>query len=286
MITFAILHCNRLHYLKNCISSIIEFVDLEDSDLLVIDNGSSEAGVDEYLSSLPCDVEIQRFYDRTPNELHRAMNFAIEFSRKHGNRYVNFVQDDYQYLYENPCLIPNVVDTFESMPEAVQLQSHLLWKSKTHRLGEMSLLIAGSARWHLFHSRPPCDNGFTRVALYDKIGPYPENISIHGVESGYISGEYWFMRACRGLKRMTLANPNMGMLMDCCYVRGNQRIGRYDPPPNKYYLKPFDWAKVRQIDEMARQGKVCFIEDWIEPDGWRPDTFKKHSIRKEEITDL
>jgi len=76
MFTFAVITCNRLHYLRNCVDSIIEFIGLDDINLLIIDNASKEDGVQKYLSSLPSEIDIKLFHKRHPNELHRAMNYA------------------------------------------------------------------------------------------------------------------------------------------------------------------------------------------------------------------
>jgi len=281
MFTFAVLHCNRLYYLKNCLQSIIEFVGLDGINLLVIDNGSTEPGIHEYLSSLPGEVDVKQFKDRSPHELHRAMNYAIKYSRKQNNKYVNFIQEDYQYLYSHDSLLKWVHEAFESNPKVVQLQSNMGWRRKIKKMGKFSIVDVNGIKWQLLHKKPPCDNGFTRVDLYDKIGLYPKKISIHGREKGYTAGESWIKSKCRKYRRMMLAEPNMGMLMDCAYVRNNYRIGKYFPPPNKYYLKPFDEDKCQQVKNMANNGEVCLIEDLIEPDGWTPDKLgQKHNTRK------
>ncbi len=282
MITFAVFHCNRLFYLKNCIESIMDFVGLDDIDLLVVDNSSSEKGVYEYLSSLPDQVTVKQFHDRTPHELHRAMNYAIRYSKKKGNEYVNFIQEDYQYLYKHPFLTQWVHDAFASQPKVAQLQSNMAWKWKCRKL-KFSPVEAGGVKWYILHKKPPCDNGFTRVALYDKIGMYPEKVSIHGREKGYTSGESWFKHKCKSFRRLMLAEPNMGMLMDCAYIRGNKRMGRYIPPVNKYYLKPLNQEERDQMKSIADEGRMCFIENFAKPDGWVPETTKKHSLRKESV---
>lgn len=280
MFTFAVIHCNRLHYLKNCVNSIIEFVGLNDINLLVIDNNSSESGVHEYLSSLPSEVDIKQFNKRSPHELHKAMNFAIKYSREKNNQYVNFIQEDYQYLYSHPKMLQWIHDAFEAQPKVVQLQTNMGWRRKIRKLGKPAFVDVYGIKWQLFRRKPPCDNGFTRIALYDKIGFYPKKVSIHGREKGFTAGESWIKSKCNKFRRMMLAESNMGMLMDCAFVRKGHRIGKYFPPPNRYYLKPFDKDKQQQVKEIAQKGEVCFIEDLIEPDGWKPDKMaRKHSER-------
>jgi len=280
MFTFAVFHCNRLYYLKNCVESIIEFVGLDNIDLLIVDNNSTEPGVHEYLSSLPREIDIKQFKKRSPHELHEAMNYAIKYSREKKNKYVNFIQEDYQYLYKHPKLLQWVHEAFEACPKIVQLQSNMGWRRKIKKMGKYSMVDVNGVKWMLFHKKPPCDNGFTRISLYDKIGLYPKKTSIHGREKGHTAGESWIRSKCGNGHRMTLAECNMGMLMDSAYVRENYRIGSYFSPPNKYFLKPFDEAKQQQVKNKANNNEVCFIEDLIEPDGWKPDMMaRKHSQR-------
>jgi hypothetical protein len=279
MITFAVFHRDRLFYLKNCVQSILEFVGLDGIKLLVVDNNSSEDGVHEYLSSLPGEVEVKQYTDHTPHELHRAMNYAISYSRKCNSPYVNFIQDDYQYLYTHPNLLSLVCDAFNAQGNVVQVQTNMGWRRKNRRLGRTSIINVKGMKWRMLHKKPPCDNGFTRVSLYKKIGMYPESVSIHGREKGYKSGESWFRHKCKKYRRMMIAKPNMGMLMDCAYVRNGCRLGRYFAPVNKYYLKPFDETKIKIVETKASNNEFCFIEDLIEPDGWKPDSMKKHSDR-------
>ncbi len=280
MFTFAVMTCNRLYYLKNCVKSIIEFVGLDNIDLLIIDSHTQEKGTSEYLSSLPSGIHVKVFDHRSPNELHRAMNYAIKFSRKRNNKYVNFIQDDYQYLYEFPNLLSLVEVAFDKYPDVIQLQTNLIWKRKHHKIGKVSRKRAGGAKWYYLHNKSPCDNGFTRVSTYKKIGLYPKKTSIHGKEKGYRSGEAWFASKCKKYKRMLFSCPNMGMMMDCAYVRRNKRIGRYFPPPREYYLRPFSNSEIEAVNARSKANKFCFIEDMIVADGWTPDSMhKKHNER-------
>lgn len=280
--TFVVISCNRLYYLKNCIDSIVEFVGLDDINLLVVDNGSTERGMSSYLHSLPTEVDVEEFHKRSPHELHAAMNFAIEYSRQKKSQFINFIQEDYQYLYRQPNLLQRISDAFRKRRDVVQLQTNLIWKRKRKKLGKLIPVQVGDTKWYLMADKPPCDNGFTRVGLYSKIGLYPTFTSIHGKEKGYRSGEAWFAKKCRKKYRMLMADPNMGMMMDCAYIRGNKRHGRYIKAPNKYYLKSFDSEKQKKVKGMAQKGQICFIEDMIEPDGWTPDSVhRKHSLRKD-----
>ncbi len=259
----------------------MEFVGLDGIDLLVLDNHSRESGTKKYLESLPSQIDVHRFSDRIPHELHRAMNYAIKYSREKDNKYVNFIQDDYQYLYCLPDMLKWVHETFEGCPDVIQLQTNMGWKRKEKKIGKVQVVTINGVKWFKLLKKPACDNGFTRVSIYDTIGLYPTKTSIHGREKGYVSGESWFSKKTKSrYRRMMLAHPNMGMIMDCAYVRGKRRMGRYFPPPNKYYIKPLDKVDLTLIEELASKNKFSFIEEILEADGWIPDSIhQKHNTR-------
>jgi glycosyltransferase involved in cell wall biosynthesis len=279
MFTFAVITCNRVHYLKNCVNSILEFVGLDDIDLMILDNRTSEEGIEAYLSSLPSSIHVKRFNDQSPHELHRAMNYAIQWSRDKGNKYCNFIQDDYQYLYSQPDLLNRVEEAFDEYSDVMQVHTNLVWKAKHKNIGRVKIRKTKSASWFWPTEKPPCDNGFTRVSMYDRIGLYPSHTSIHGKEKGYVSGETWLAGQAEkhGYQRFIATEPNQAMIFDCAFVRGNKREGRYFAPPNKYYLKPFDESKIKQIHDSSQQERWSFIEDCVESDGWIPETTGKHS---------
>jgi len=277
MFTFAMISCNRKHYIKNSIDSVLRFVDLDRIKILVIDNGSTEEGMDEYLNSLPEFIEVKKYEDRCPNELHRAMNYGIKVARRNGSKYINFIQDDYQYVHNDPYMLDNVHAAFEAHQDVVQLQTNMIWKKKFNKIGSVDIVKVGKHKWFKMLDKAPCDNGFTRVDLYDRIGLYPVGVSIHGKEKGYVSGEAWFAKKTRGTYRMISAYPNMSMIKNCAYVRGNKRHGDYFPPPESLYLRPTTEEEVKHIKVRGRSNSFCFIEDMTRTWGWEPKTADKHS---------
>jgi len=278
MITYVVITCNRLYYLKNCVSSILEFADLDKARLLIIDNCTVEPGFKAYLETLPDYVDVKLYDKRSPNELYRSMNYAIRYAKDHGDKYVNFIQDDYQFLYKFPEMNRLVDEAFEKYHDIGQLQFNMGWKYKIKKIGKITVRDVNGVKWFLFHNKPLCDNGFTKISVYDEIGLYPSNTSMKGKEKGFsIKGEGWLARNTKKYRRMSITQPNIGMIMDCAYVRGNKRMGRYFSPPNKYYLKPFDDEKIDIIKFNSVNNKVSFIEDLVEPYGWVPLSDGKHS---------
>ncbi len=307
-ILLAFMSCNRLHYLRNCVSSILEFIDLDDAEVLVVDNGSTENGMVNYLNEIQNKVTIKRFEDRVPHELYRAMNYVIKYCRKHKISVVNFIQDDYQFLFHRDGILDEVRDILNKHSDVGQINSNLLWKRKyikwskskkkafktvKARRSKVNYAIL-SAKWFRL-----CDGGFTRTSIYKKIGLYPKAVSYdqdYKKTKGFgkkrykknLNGEMWFQSKCYrlGLKRSMCLFPNMGMMSSCAYVRGNLRFGDYFSPPNDYYLKILDEAQQESIGDRCNKKKFSFIEDWAIPDGWEPHGPGKHDIysnKQEEI---
>jgi len=288
-VLFAILTCNRFHYLKNCVDSLFEFVDLTDCEVMILDTRTVEDGVDEYYKSISGKAKIKKFGDMVPNELYRAMNYAIKYCRKNKIPIVNFIQDDYQYIYHWSAMVDNVMKLFSSKKDVGQIQTNMIWHRK--KPGKFKKVNIEGINYAILQERMLVDTGFTRVKLYKKIGLYPEGVisydqkshKTHGFGKNRYkktpNGELWFGKKCKklGYVRAISLHPNMAMMFDCAYVRKWQRFGRYFPPPNNYYLKPFDKYKIKIVNKCNLKKKFMFIEKIIEPDGWNPTTYDKHN---------
>lgn len=288
-VLFAILTTNRFYYLRNCVDSLFDFVDLSDCRVMIIDTCTVEDGIEEYYDELGDRVIVKKFKDRIPNELYRAMNYAIKYCRKHKIPVVNFIQDDYQYLYHLPKIVDNVFALFKKYKSVGQIQTNLVWKRK--KVGGYKCKMVDGINYAILRDKIPVDTGFTRVGIYKKIGLYPSGVISYDQKShkthGFgknrykktTNGELWFGGQCRkrGIQRAISLHPNMTMMFDCAYVRKWQRFGKYFPPPNKYYIKPFDEERIAHISRRNRKRKFTYIEKVTEPDGWEPTTYDKHN---------
>ena len=296
-ILFAILTCNRFHYLRNCLDSIVRCVDLDRIKIVVCDNNTVEKGFDEYVNGMSekhDSIRMKKFTDRTRNELYRAMNWAIKHARKRGYKIINFIQDDYQYLFPNDAHLDEVQQIFKKHKKIAQVNYNLVWRRKKDGHGKIKHFDIDETHYAIFTQKRMVDNGFTRVDVYKKTGLYPTDAVSWGGNTrvgfgkrpgryaGVENGEVWFGREClkRGYQRAISLFPNMGMVFDCAYVRGEIRMGDYFPPPNQFYLKPFDEQKISDLRRRHDKKKFSFIEDMCEPDGWKPKTMDKHSPLK------
>lgn len=284
-ILFVILTCNRQWYCRNCYFSMRKCVDMDRADILICDNNTVEEGFDEFLheEAKKDNVEVKKFDDRNRNELYRAMNYAIQYAQKNKYKIINFVQDDFQYIYRRDNHLDEVIDILNNRKDIVQVNCNMGWKRKAKGLGKIEDFKSLGTRYGILKDKRSCDNGFTRVDIYDKIGLYPgEAVSWGNGPNRYkdkLNGEIWFGRECkeRKLYRCLSYMPNIGMMMDCSYVRGNRRYGYYSSPPNDFYLKMLDDNQIKQIRKNHDAGKFSFVEDFCIPDGWEPRTYNKHT---------
>ena len=83
-ITFGIVNCNRLHYLKACLESLlISTNDYYNKEIIIIDNASIEDGTEEYLLEKEKNkiITVVRQKERDPeNEFAIALNKIVELS--------------------------------------------------------------------------------------------------------------------------------------------------------------------------------------------------------------
>jgi len=257
-------------------------------DILICDNTTVEDGFDKYISDMMSkyhNISFKKFPKRSKNELHRAMNYSIEYARKHGYKVINFVQDDFQFVSRNDSLVDDVFEIFDTRKNIVQINCNMAWERKAKKIGKLKHFGINGTNYCVLTSKNPCDNGFTRVDVYDHIGLYPSNVVTSNGEYKYaktktkgLHGEVWFGQACHknGFKRAITFKPNATLLFDGAYVRGDKRYGKYFPPPNKYYIRPLNEAEIKEVEERNKNKQWIFIEKFCTPDGWEPETFLKH----------
>lgn len=293
---FVIFTCNRFYYLKNCVQSIFEFVNLDDCQVMILDMNTVENNADQFYKEISGQVIIKQFSDRIPNELYRAMNYAIQYCIDNNIPYINLIQDDYQYLYKQNDMVDKVVKLFENNKRIGQIQTNMVWKRK--KIDSITVFEFDGINYAKLNDKILVDTGFTRVSIYKKTGLYPSSVISYDQNSSktfgfgknrykkLVNGELWFGKRSRklGYQRVISLKPNMAMMFDCAYVRMWERFGRYFPPPNKYYLKPLSHEEMKNITRRGKHKKFSYIEDFAKPDGWTPTTYEKHNMEKIKVS--
>ena len=80
-VTFGFVNCNRLHYLRSCVESLLICTeDYSNKEIIIVDNASKEEGTEEYLNDLRdrgFKVFVQEERDPS-NEYAKALNIIAE----------------------------------------------------------------------------------------------------------------------------------------------------------------------------------------------------------------
>ena len=292
-ILFCILTCNRYYYFKNCLDSIVEFLPTNKVDILVCDNHTADNRLKEYSIKMKGEFNsfhLKVFDDRHHAELYRAMNYGIEFARQKKMDIINFVQDDFQYVRKDYSILDKAKSFLSKNKNIVQLNTNMVWKYKRKKRGRVDVVSDGSENYSIMKDKFACDNGFTRMSVYEKVGLYPlKKIAFkakdHNKLAGrkkYIEGESWFAHKCKKLNlfRAISMNPNAAMIFDCAYVRGDYIHGEYFAPKEKLYIKTLSDKTITLVERNNIKKKSTCIEDVCEPWGYSVNTFGKHSLSK------
>jgi len=103
-VTFGIVNCNRLHYFKSCVESLLYCTeDYPDKEIILVDNASIEKGTGRYLLEKEKQgIKVIRREERDPhNEFAKALNTIVEES---SGDYVCPLQGDMQFIMRGDWL--------------------------------------------------------------------------------------------------------------------------------------------------------------------------------------
>ena len=117
-VTFGIVNCNRLFYLKSCLESLISSTsDYDNKEIIVVDNASVEEGTKEYLDEKEAQgIIVFRNTERDPsNEFAKGLNLVVE---KATGDFVCPLQGDLQFIADSGWL-KEYVDFFDTSDNTV-----------------------------------------------------------------------------------------------------------------------------------------------------------------------
>jgi|ETNvirnome_2_300_1030623.scaffolds.fasta_scaffold12456_2 glycosyltransferase involved in cell wall biosynthesis len=103
-VTFGIVNCNRLFYLKSCVESLLYCTeDYPNKEIIIVDNASNEEGTEEYLREKGGQgIKVFRQQTRDPsNEFAHALNLIV---RESTGDFVCPLQGDMQFVIKGKWL--------------------------------------------------------------------------------------------------------------------------------------------------------------------------------------
>lgn len=281
LVSFGIVNCNRLHYLKSCFESLVTCTDdYPAREFIVVDNASVEEGTKEYLDELTSrGVKVIRQEKRDPsNEFARGLNTIV---RETKGEIVVPLQGDMEFVVERGWLwyYVSLIKEYGRQVGCVTLDAQRMVTNHVQST-QMSKVLGVQHPFVFNAARPPisgaADVVYTREVL-DLIGPWSEKNVSH--EGGLDSETDMLQRVQKMMLERKLEYkcvspilpPAIAIYTDArgtnARVRGNKRYGDYWPPKamGRYYQprKMQDFPPQRLL-----QGGPVSIEELARPMGW------------------
>jgi hypothetical protein len=255
---------NRYYYLKNAVESLIEYFRF--GDTLIVDDGSTDPSLLDYLSYLETkNVGIIRqpgrsdesFYMNSHGGLYENMDTAVQFASIHGYDYIQFIQDDVQFIWHDPQLLTKVETIFRTFTDAAQV-GNIFFKGivRAETLRRLELIPQANC----YHLQPygMSDMGIVPVALLKE----------HGFRFGNGSekpNSAWWRR--RGYRAYSLSAPTMSWVPWPGVIQFGNESAEGHPPVQKYYLEPLDGHQIERLLTKPLKD-VPFAEDYCLPWDW------------------
>ena len=302
-VTFGIVNCNRLFYLKSCLESLLYCTqDYENKEIIIIDNASIEEGTEDYLKEKSLQgIKVIRQEKRDPaNEFAKAMNIIyttatgeficplqgdMQFVLKDGwlKDYVNFYKNN---LNTVGCIL---LDAQRNITNKQHIFKDPVGKDNIKFVADMNRpAVAGAG-----------DVMYSKQVL-ELLYPWNENNNKH---EGGGDSETSMLEKITKLQKdnkvnlhifLPIISPTVAIYTDSrgtmARVRDNKRYGDYWKPKDNFrYYATKEYNDLIKDKKMLEQKIPVGIESIAEAVGWELpiDQFgnwKKNPIRMETAT--
>jgi len=270
MITLGITHCNRLKYLRALINSLQEFIHDTRPQLLLVDNGSVESGVTEYLKSLEPEWEI---LVRSPlernwiNDEYIAKNWIID-NAKHD---VLLALHDDSELVVPASHLRSLIDTFVNLPHLSMEIEGVRRVTVSRRTGRPITSVPG-----VHEKTDPhfSTHGLFKTQALREAGPYRVDWPLDRSYWGRSEDEYDSRLKSKHDHSKLSCIARVPCLVSIwndprggyAFIRDNRRWGHYRSPVGNSYYHPLD---SQRLAELEAEMKPCSFLDIAQPNGWK-----------------
>lgn len=256
----AVFSYNRIHLLRNTVESLLEFG--PQGDLLIVDDGSNEKPVADYLAQIERDkrgvvISNARHVVDFHGGLYNNMSKAIDYARQGGYSYIFFIQDDVQFMWRDDQFLERVERILQTKRDAAMVIPMFFKGVIASSLPERLEYHDDARAWHV---KPYgiSDMGVMRMSLIeDKKWRFMPTEN----ENGRVWRDW-------GFKAYTMAPPVLAWVPWPEVRFGRQSVGQARAPKNKYFLKPLS---PEQIDRLKKADlhTLPYHEEYCLPWGWR-----------------
>lgn len=255
----AVFSYERYYLLKNTIESFFEFG--PQADLLIVDDGSADPRVLEYLKGLESRATVLRNSRDTPRihgALYINMNRAVDFALTHKYSHIYFVQDDVQFMWQDIDFHKRIESVFATCPDAAMVSAIFMKGIQSRQMQQRLLPHPSGLCWHLA-PYSIADIGVIPLTLFTKRTWRFTNSEIDNSRSW----RQW------GYKLYILPTSNLAFVPWPQVHSSNRSFGSERAPREKYFLKPMTQFQVDQLKKAAKNlKKIPFHEDYCLPWGW------------------
>tara|TARA_R110000824_G_scaffold60853_5_gene162352 strand:+ start:17373 stop:18302 length:930 start_codon:yes stop_codon:yes gene_type:complete len=275
--TIGITSFNRMKYFRALMKSL-ECLPREKYEIIVVDNCSTEVGLQDYILDLRAKKKIDAAIIRSPkdrnwiNDEYVAKNLIIQYAKTDT---IIFLQDDLQFIGSHNIL-ESLVKEFLQLPFPCLEMNGIRTCSNQdrYRSNRNFSSNAGNRYW------ASDDNHFQTMGLFDarvfsELGEYPVDWPVEK--------EYWGRSEDFYDARFKEKFPNTQINVSChiplflpvwndprggyAFIRGNKRYGEYSDPIDTTGLY-YDHLTEKEYKSLTDKKAACSFVDVAKPLGW------------------
>jgi len=254
----AVFSYNRYYLLKNTVDSLLEFG--PEGDVLVVDDGSDDPRVVEYLRSLEGRAAVVR-RDRQERDFHGGlyenMNLAVDRALAGGHSHVFFIQDDVQFMWKDAGFAARVEKIFAARPDAAMVFPIFQKGILAAALGARMEPHPEAEAWHL-----------TPYGIAD-MGVMPLSL-LREKAWRFLPSEGENARVWRswGYKLYIPSAPSVAWVPWPTALAFGRRASSERRPVERYFLRPLTGSQTAVLKNRSLKDLV-YHEDFCLPWGWR-----------------
>jgi len=257
-VTFGIVNCNRLHYLKSCLESLLFCTeDYSNKEIIIVDNASIEEGTEEYLAEKESQgFKVIRQPERDPsNEFAKALNIIC---REATGEIIAPLQGDMQFILKEGWL-EKYVELFLANDQNIGCITLDAQRRITNNSHQYSNVLKIKDFGFVADGNRPAASGAAdvmyRKSVLEMMYPWSEVNSAH---EGGGDSETKMLEKINKLTKdnnlnlftiMPIFPPAVAIYTDArgtnARVRGNRRYGDYWPPKQDFrYYEILNYSSV------------------------------------------
>ena len=272
-VTFGFVNCNRLHYLKSCVESLLECTkDYPNKEIIIVDNASVEEGTEEYLLEKEnAGFKVVRQSERDPiNEFAKALNII---TKEATGEFICPLQGDMQFVLSSGWLKEYVLLYGRNIETigCIIFDAQRTVRISQHQFSDV-VTSPGGYNFAIDFTRPPLSgaaNVMYHKSVLGKIYPWCVKNANH---EGGSDSETEMLNRVKSLKSsgdvqwstiVPIIPPSVAIYTDMrgtmARVRGNKRYGDYWAPK-----EDFRYYQIHEFDELITMYKDREIPIGIE----------------------